>query len=237
MEKKFYLTLIREALDKGDLTQDDLRNLLSPYEDKETPENLTETFYNWYLNLGIESLTKNKFNLTKCPFTSEEIKKAYLNNEFIIVIPKNITSKQLLTLFNLNCIHDLDDKLIQYKVEIEDTWIKVSALDIPEHLDRTCIEINRIYEDEEKSTMNLPKYIVFMAWFFKINNKYPDVNYWNYLIASKYDRSGVLIAGYDDRNNALNVHGWKKNHPRETWLGSRYVKHCKRIEVRDETKF
>jgi len=223
-----FIELIKKLLNKDIISKEDLRALTET-------KDLTEEFVKWYKDLGFETLFQRQMTLTKCPFTNEEIEIAKNNQEFIIAIPKNITAKQFSELFRIESVHNLDDKLIQFTKETEDTWVKVSSKDIPDLLNHSFTQIRNKFEEENKVGMNLPRYLVFVAWFYKKNNTYPDMNYWNYLIGSKYDKSGVMIAGFDDKNKKLNLHGWKKNHPNETWLGARYAKHPSRIEVRKET--
>jgi len=236
MNKDLYLRIIKSGLQKGDITLNDIKNLVAPLDDQHSPEAITNEFIEWYKKLGIESLTEKTFTLTPCPFTKEEIQATAENEEIIIAVPGKVHATQLAQLFHIKSVHDLNDKLIQHAAEPEDTWVKISANDIPIHLNKVFKDIEQDFETQNKIIMSLPKYIVFAARFFQKHKKFPDLDYWNYL-STKYDKSGVIIAGFDSKNKALNVHGWKKNHPHETWLGSRCCEHAKRIEIREETKF
>jgi hypothetical protein len=85
---------------------------------------------------------------------------------------------------------------------------------------KTGVEITREFEDQKKVLFSLERYLVFIARMRYLSATTPDSEYWIWLPHGRYDRSGMLIAGFD-RYGTFNVHGWMPQFC-ASFLGARY---------------
>lgn len=213
-----YKTFINYLIKKQKINHSDIITLLG--KNNITPQDITSEMQSWYIGLGITEVTKRPFALSPCPFTSEEINLIEERNEIIICIPKEITALELSKLFRIDswAVHDL---LVDLKTEKKDIWLKTSADPTPKFLGVTGIDIKNTIEDNNWIPFSLTYYMVFIARYRYLFNKNPDQRYWIWLSKGRYDRSGMLIAGFDN-NDQFNVHGWMP-HFSANFLGARYL--------------
>lgn len=184
------------------------------------PESVTAEMQAWYISLGIEQVTNRSFSLEPCPFSREEIKELYKNNEMLICIPKNVTLKEMARLFRLET-WAVEDPLVVSKPEKQDLWMKTSSAAVPQFMGNSGIEIKQLAEEKNWISFSLNYYMVFIARYQYLFRQNPDYRYWIWLPKGRYDRSGMLIAGFDINNN-FNVHGWMP-HFTASFLGARFL--------------
>jgi hypothetical protein len=222
MDKEQILQLIQNFINDGSITYQDLIFLLQQskiesYEAKRIKEELER----WYKELGIESITKRNFSLSNCPFTIEEIEKAYKEGEIILCVPAGLTLKELGNLFHINS-WALEDPLYAEGPYKEDFWFRTPMTYEPPYVNISAKEARRIFEDEGKLGFSLARYLVFASRVKYLTGKLPDQKWWTWLLAYKYDRSGFLIAGFDPEGK-FSVHGWMPNF-KAKFVGARYIK-------------
>ncbi len=200
------LCLIKALVDEQVVNSQDLARFVTDTGDRTDPEYLRREMERWYRTLGIEAVINREFTLKKPYFTREEIIKAYERNEILLCVPAGITRQQLGTLFNL-ASWALNDELVTNTSEIEDVWFKTSCSLLPEYLDKTGLETQRLFQKEGTLGMSLERYMTFVARMRYLTGKTPDVNYWTWLTRGRYLKKSLLIAGFDS-NLKFSVHGW-----------------------------
>lgn len=214
------LETIRAMVEDKIISPQDLRKFIPREKDIYDPEYVREEMETWYKTLGIREVIGGDFGLKLPYFSREEIKAAYENDEMLLCVPKGITRRQLGLLFKLKS-WVLTDELVGNTTEIEDFWFKTKNSAIPEHLDKPGREIRKLFENENKLGMSLERYMIFVARYRYLTGKTPDVTHKTWITNGKYDGKGMLIAGFDSRNN-FSVHGWLP-HFHTPQLGGRYV--------------
>jgi len=218
--RKEVLTLVETMLHQGILSQQELSRYVKPITDSHDPEHVRRELEDWYRNLGIESITKTKFSLAPCPFTREEIEAAHNNGEVILCLPAHVTRAELGKLFRLES-WALHDPLVSSGTEESDFWFRTSMEMQPGYLYQTGVQIKHLFRDEGKTQFSLERYLVFAARVRHLTHQLPDAQYWIWLPHRAYDRSGMLIAGFD-RFGSLSVHGWMPQFS-ASFLGARYA--------------
>lgn len=183
------------------------------------PEALTEEMEKWYKTLGIEMLMDKKLKLSKCPFITEEIIEAHENGEFILCVPKDVDRITLGKIFHIDS-WVLSDKLATAVPEKEDLWFKTSLRATPINMKKTGNEVFYEGEEDGKIQFSIERYLVFIGRYRYLMGQTPDKEYWIWLPHGRYDRSGMLMAGFD-RFQRFNVHGWMP-HFSASYLGCRY---------------
>lgn len=184
-----------------------------------TPEGVWKSIYNWYFQLGIEDVTGRPFELSPCPFSVDELNEAKARNEVVLCVPKGVTRLELGKLFRIEswAIHD---PIATKVTEKADCWFRTSMRMTPEFLGEKGLDIEQGFERENKLNFSMERYLVFIARMRYLTGKTPDAEYWIWLPAGRYDRSGMLMAGFD-RNGSFNVHGWMPQFS-ASYLGARY---------------
>lgn len=212
------LSFIEALLYQKVLSFQDLNRYIKPIKDIYDPEFVRQDLETWYQNLGIESIINKSFFLSPCPFTRDEIEQAHQQQEIILCVPEGVTRQELGKLFRLDS-WALHDPLIKSVVEEKDFWFKTSQNMQPHHMNMTGTQIKHLFEDEGILHFNLERYMIFIARIRYITKQTPDAQYWIWLTHVPYDRSGMLIAGFDP-NGSFNVHGWMP-HFSASFLGAR----------------
>jgi len=217
---EIYVQLIKYLLDVNKVDRKQVWSMVNEHQlDINDPILVKKEMENWYVGLGITDITGKEFSLADCPFTKEEIVEANKKNEMILCIPKNLSKKQLGRLFRIDN-WALDDDLVEEVIEKNDLWIKTKASESPEFIRETGVNITRKLREENKVLFSLGIYLVYIARYRYIYNKTPDSEFWIWINKGRYDRSGMLIAGFD-RNHKFNVHGWMP-HFSAGFLGARF---------------
>lgn len=214
------ISLIKSMINEQVITAQDLSPLIENIGDPFDPEYVRQEMEKWYKTLGIESLIDREFTLSKPSFTREELKEAHAQHEIILCTPRGITRKQFGILFNLTT-WALDDELITDAIEVEDFWFTTKQSFEPYLLDKTGLEIQKIFDKEGKLGMSLSRYMTFIARMRYITGKTPDTKHRVWLTRGRYDQKGMLIAGFDS-NSKFSVHGWLPQF-RSPRCGARYV--------------
>ncbi len=217
--KKNLLILVENLLNQKILSPSDLRPYTGGTLDSSDPEFVREDLEDWYRKSGIESVTGRKLKLSPCAFTEEEIREAQRHNEIILCVPGGVTREEFGKLFYVES-WALSDPLVTRATEKEDFWFMTSANPTPGYLKKTGLEITQEFEDQKKVHFSLERYLVFIARMRFLSGATPDSEYWIWLPHGRYDRSGMLIAGFD-RYGTFNVHGWMPQFS-ASFLGARY---------------
>jgi hypothetical protein len=204
--KEQAITLIEAMIDDRVVTPQDLARFVTNNGDLTDPECLRQDMENWYRTLGIDTVVGRKLTLKKPHFTCEELTEAHERQEIVVCVPRDVTRQQLAMLFNLSS-WACDDELVNKATETEDFWFKTKCSLVPDHLNKTGVEIRRILERDGKLGMSLERYMVFIARMRYLTGKTPDVKHWVWLTRGRYDGKGMLIAGFDS-NLKFSVHGW-----------------------------
>ncbi|BCJ94840.1 hypothetical protein acsn021_24090 [Anaerocolumna cellulosilytica] len=212
-------------MDSNILKPMDLKQFVKNYNDFNDPDYVHYEMEEWYKNMGIEQITGEKFSLSSCPFTKEEIQDANEKQEVILCVPNGITRELLGKLFRLDT-WALHDPVVSLATETEDCWFRTSMSMTPIDMKSTGIEVMRKCEDENMLPFSIERYLVFIGRMRYLTGKTPDSEYWIWLPRGRYDRSGMLMAGFD-RFHTLNVHGWMPQFS-ASYLGARYGIHPER---------
>lgn len=213
------LSLVDNLLNQKVISPSDLRRYMREMVDNTDPEYVREELELWYRYSGIEAITGEKLVLSPCPFTQDEICEAKENNEIILCIPKGISREIFGKLFHIES-WALYDPLVTHAQEKEDCWFKTSVSMTPSYMNKSGTELSYQFEEESKLNFSLERYLVFIARVRYLTGRTPDSEYWIWLPRGRYDRSGMLIAGFD-RNGTFNVHGWMPQFS-ASFLGARY---------------
>lgn len=217
--KNGVLHMVEELVSENVIRSSELRKYVNDALELTDPEEVRYEMEQWYRCSGIEVITGRKFELGECPFTKEEIQEAIDQDEMILCIPKGVSREELGKMFHIDS-WALHDQLVTNVPEKEDFWFRTSMSLTPTDMKRTGIDIATSYEKEQKVQFSLERYIVFIARMRYLTHKTPDSEYWIWIPYGRYDRSGMLIAGYDRFGN-FNAHGWMPQFS-ASFLGSRY---------------
>lgn len=214
------LGLIQAMIGDKIISDQDLLRFQTKTIDIYEPEFIRNEMERWYINYGIETVIKRKFTLDLPHFTKAEIQNAYEEGNMIICLPKGVTRKQLSELFHMKSWVATNEYVVD-KVEIEDFWFQTKISTVPDYLDKTASEIRAIFSRENKLAMSLERYMVFVERMRSIYGILPDQKYKTWLLNSKYENSGILIAGQAP-NQDLSAHAWMNNF-HSPMVGARYV--------------
>ncbi|HHV28124.1 hypothetical protein [Acetivibrio mesophilus] len=214
-----FIGLIEELLEQKIITPYDLKRYVTNLEDLTNPAFVKHEMEEWYKKMGLEHITGRKLSLSDCPFTQEELEEAYEKGETILCVPAGVKREELGKLFRLDT-WALHDPLVTPATEEEDCWVRTSMSPTPEYMKCTGVDVSRRFEDENKLNFSIERYLVFIGRMRYLTGRTPDLEYWIWLPRGRYDRSGMLIAGFD-RNANLNVHGWMPQFS-ASFLGARY---------------
>ena len=217
---EIYMQLIKQLIDENKVDRKQIWSFVNENQlDVNDPVLLRKEMENWYIGMGINDIIGGDFSLEKCPFTKEEIEKANNDGEMILCVPRNLTKKQLGKLFRIES-WALDDVLAEESIEKHDLWFRTKASASPDFIRESGVDIIRRFREEKKVLFSLGIYLVFIARYRYIYNRTPDSEFWIWISKGRYDRSGMLIAGFD-RCKKFNVHGWMP-HFSSSFLGARY---------------
>ena len=217
---KTYTQLIKRLITENKVDQNQIWSFINEQQiEVNDPILLKKEMENWYIGMGINDITGTSLSLDDCPFVKEEIELAIKNDELILCVPKDVSRKQLGKLFRIES-WALHDELAEESIEKSDLWFKTKASPAPEFIRESGIDITRKFREEKKVLFSLEIYLVFIARYRFIFNVNPDFEYWIWICKGRYDRSGMLIAGFD-RNKQFNVHGWMPQFS-AGFLGARY---------------
>ena len=210
--------LIEQLMRNNVLHPADIRMYQRDYA-PDTPEAIRGMLEDWYRGLGIETIIQRRLILSDCPFTKEEIALAKEENECILCLPKAVNRVQLSTLFRIDS-WAVTDRLVTRASEAEDFWFRTKMTPSPSAMGRSGLETLYEHEAAPYAPFSLERYLVFIGWYRNVTGETPDSEYWIWLPRGRYDRSGMLIAGFDRFHN-FNVHGWMPQFF-ASFLGSRY---------------
>lgn len=217
--KQCVLSLLEQLISQRVIQPSDIKRYVRDTVSATDPEYIREEMEKWYRNAGIEAIIGRKFSLAPCPFSETEIMEAQLNQELILCVPKGVTRQELGKLFYIdNWV--LHDPLVTRVTEKEDTWFRTSMSMTPSHMKQTGLEVFHEFEEEKKLNFSLERYLVFIGRVRYLTGETPDSEYWIWLPHGRYDRSGMLIAGFD-RNGTFNAHGWMPQFS-ASFLGARF---------------
>lgn len=217
---EIYTQLIKQLINENKVDRKQIWSFVNEQQvESNDPILLKKEMENWYIGLGINDITENAFSLDDCPFSKEEIDLAIKNNEMILCVPKNVTKKQFGKLFRIDS-WAFEDELVEESREKSDLWLKTKANPSPEFIRECGIDVTRRFRGEGKVLFSLEIYLVFIARYRFLFNETPDSEYWIWICKGRYDRSGMLIAGFD-RNKKFNAHGWMPQFS-AGFLGARY---------------
>lgn len=214
------LNLVRAMLTDGIIAPQDLLGLAPPMANARHPEALRQEWEQWYLAMGIETIIGRRFHLDPCPYTEEEIVAADAEGEIILCVPRGVSRRQLGELVRLSS-WALTDPMVTDTMETEDFWMKASRSMTPPHLNTSAARARRIIEDEHRLGFSLERYLLFAARIRYLTGEYPDKRYWTWLLRGRYDRSGMLIAGFDPQGK-FSVQAWMPSF-QASFLGARSI--------------
>lgn len=221
------LNLVHAMIVDGILGARDLARFV-PQVRSDDGEALRQEWEQWYAGLGMETVIGRPLRLSPCPFSDEEIAGVDSSNEMILCVPRGVTRTQLGELFRLSS-WALTDAMVTETQETEDAWFKTPCAPTPGYLNRTAVEVRRAFEDENRLGFSLERYLVFVARFRHLTGRYPDFRYWTWLLRGRYDRSGMLIAGFDPLGR-FSVHAWMP-HFQASFLGARPLETARSVRV------
>lgn len=211
------LALTETMLDRHIIKPEDFARYARLEVEQFGPESQRLEWEDWYRGLGIEIVLNRRFRLSECPFSAVELQQARALGQAVFCVPAGVSRRQLGTLFRFET-WALRDPLVGDRVEQTDLWF-LSALTAEP--DRLCVTGMEVKHDRAEGSVqfNLERYMVFAARYATLKGNLPDLQYWIWLPGRSYDRSGMLIAGFD-RNERLSVHGWMP-HFSASFLGAR----------------
>lgn len=196
--------------------------------------------------------SRDKFDpaaVRPCPFTDSEIDElAHFRDpedfskprEMLVFLPKNLAPDALCGMWGIKSnMNFANDGLVNVTMKDVDQWFITSTSRIPEFLSKSGDWIIDFYKgkmngEQRLHGMDIRRYLMFCGFHFEHFGRFPDQGYWNFLWATAYDRSGILVSGFD-RFGVLSSHGWMKNWSSK-FSGSRYVVLPPRDEVHPETE-
>jgi len=173
------------------------------------PEYMRCEMERWYINLGIEQLTKQPFSLSLPYFTKDEIKNAQDKGDIILCVPKGVGRADLGRLFHMDS-WAFTNGFVSVTTEQEDFWFQTEKSLTPGYMDKTAVELKKIFDQERKLGMSLERYMVFLARMRTVYKQIPDQQYKTWLLNGKYENKAQLIAGFDAELE-LSVHAWMRN--------------------------
>jgi hypothetical protein len=207
-------------LTDGIVAPQDLLGLAPRTADAGHPEVLRQEWEHWYLAMGIEMVIGRRFHLDPCPYTEDEIRAAAAGGEIILCVPRGVGRQQLGELVRLSS-WALSDPMVTDTMETEDFWMKTPRSMTPPLLNQSAARARRMLEDEGRLGFSLERYLVFAARIRYLSGEYPDSRYRTWLLRGRYDRSGMLIAGFDPQGK-LSVQAWMPSF-QANFLGARSI--------------
>lgn len=220
------VNFVRAMVTDGIILPQDLAPFTPRHSDPHDPEAVRQDWEVWYRGLGIETILDRRFTLDPCPFTAAEITSADQRGDLIICVPRGVTRAQLGMLVRLES-WALADPLVSDTPETEDFWLQTPGASAPEHLGRSATDMRRALEDQRRLGFSLERYLVFAARYRSLHGRYPDLRYWTWLLRGRYDRSGMLIAGFDPLGR-FSVHAWMPKF-QASFLGCRWIEIPERL--------
>ena len=217
--KEKIISLINDMIENRVITSSDLQRFAVTGTNTFDPEGVRLSYYNWYMSLGIEQVIQRRFELGECPFSETELKLAEKQNQIVICVPKGLTRIELGKLFRLES-WVLNDPLVTPVTENEDCWFLTPKSSTPEFLGEKGIDLEQRFDRENKINFSIERYMVFIARMRFLTGELPDQQYWIWLPSGRYDRSGMLMSGFD-RYGRLSIHGWMPQFS-ASFLGARY---------------
>ena len=217
--KKNLLKMVDLLISNGEMNPSEISRYTKKAFDLTDPEDVRCEMEEWFIAAGIEQVTKRKFSLESCPYTKEEIIKIKENNNILLCIPKKTSREELGELFHINT-WALADKLVTRVEEEKDFWFYTSKDLTPKWMKKTGVEVANLIDDNNYVHFSLERYIVFLARMRYLTGHVPDSEYWIWMTSGRYDRSGMLMAGFDRLEN-FSVHGWMPQFS-SSFLGGRY---------------
>lgn len=215
-----YLQLIRQLIDTNKVDKTKIWSMIKEEQvEANDPILVKKEMERWYIGMGINDIIGTTLSIDDCPFSKEEIELAHKNDEMILCVPKNVDRKQFGKLFRIEN-WALEDPLAEAAMEKNDLWFKTKANPSPEFVGERGIDITRKLRSERKVLFSLEIYLVFIARYRFLFKTIPDNEFWVWICKGKYDRSGMLMAGFD-RNRRFSVHGWMPQFT-ASFLGARY---------------
>lgn len=206
-------------ISEHEIKAEELRRYLNHKTDCTEPEQVRQDLEEWFRCAGFEQITGRKMELSECPFSRDELALAAQNNEIILCIPHDMTRSEIAKLFHFEN-WAVTDELVTLVTEKKDLWFKTKAELKPTDLKVSGLELSEKIKEENLVPFCLERYMIFVARIRYLYGVTPDREYWIWLPAGRYDRSGMLIAGFD-RFQKFNVHGWMPQF-RASFLGARY---------------
>jgi len=188
--------------------------------------------------MKLEEYVKNLYgtqDFFPCLFTEQEITELGKTDELLVYLPANISMAELCDRFKIKTnINFENETLIRNVMTNENQWFIADGSEFPELINKSGRYAKRIYENQGLFGMDFRRYLAFVGTFQNKFGKFPDQQYWTYLLSGSYDRSGTSIIGFD-KNKILSHHGWIDDFKKQ-FVGSRYVVIPPRIEINSETE-
>lgn len=217
--KESLLNMVDLLICNGEMNPSEIARYTKRAFDLTDPEDVRCEMEDWFKAAGVEQVTNKKFSLSGCPFTKEEIKQLYENDNILLCIPKKVSREELGKLFHIDS-WALTDKLVTRVEEEKDFWFYTSRDLKPKWMKKTGVEVANLIDDNNYVHFSLERYVIFLARMRYLTGHIPDSEYWIWLTTGRYDRSGMLMAGIDRYGN-FNVHGWMPQFY-ASFLGGRY---------------
>jgi len=214
------LKLVGALVADGIIAPRDLVQFAPHHDNPQDPEAVRQDWEQWYRGLGIEEVLDRSFTIDPCPFTAAEIEAAESAGELVLCVPRGVGRRELGELVRLRS-WALDDRMVSDTPETEDFWFKTPGAAAPQHLGKSAVEVRRQFEDERKLGFSMERYLVFAARYRHLRGRYPDFRYWTWLLRGRYDRSGMLMVGFDPLGQ-LSVHAWMPKF-QASFLGCRWI--------------
>lgn len=213
------LELLERFLKEGVLGREDVEHLLNTPPDLCDPETIRRDLEVWFRNAGIEHYLGHPFKLSACPFTHDELLQLQAKNFIVLCVPAQASAAMLAKAFHFES-WAVTDELVTLNIPREDDWFATPATSEPPHQGTSARKATLFLEEQDLHGLTLQRYLVFLARMRTLNESFPDVRWWTWLLRTHYDRSGVLIAGLDQKKR-LSVHAWMKNFSAK-FVGVRY---------------
>ncbi len=217
--KEGILSCLDYLIATNEIKSTELKRYIAGTAGIEETDELRNNLEEWYRCAGFEHIVGRKLVLSECPFTKQEIIEATENDEIILCIPRDVSRQQIADMFGFKS-WAVSDKLATQVVEKEDLWFKTSRSLKPVDMKITGWELVEKTKELKKIGYSLERYMIFIARIRYLYGVTPDQEYWVWIPQGRYDRSGMLIAGFDRTGN-FNVHGWMPQFS-GSFLGARY---------------
>jgi hypothetical protein len=215
------LGLVQAMVADGILEGRDL-GLLAPRDgDPCDPEWVRQDFLMWLRGLGAELVLNRAVDLADCPFSRGELEFARAQGLSPIVSPRGLTAEAVGRLLHFDS-WAFTDPLVSSPPEEEDLWFLAALEDTPAHANVSARASRRQLEDSGNLGFSLQRYMIFCARYRFLTGRWPDRRWWSWMLRGRYDRSGILIAGFDP-NDRFSVHAWLP-HFQAPFVGTREIR-------------